>query len=75
MSIMTRQTADPEKQYTPIEAADIIGVSPRTVRRYLRDGFLQGEWRGPYLQSGYLISGQSINEFLESLTLDSPETD
>jgi acetyl-CoA synthetase len=31
-----------EKIFTPDEAAKFLGVHPRTIRRWLRDGELQG---------------------------------
>jgi hypothetical protein len=75
MSNMANKAIDPQKEYTSKETAELIGVSSRTVKRYLRDGFLKGRLRGPYLRSGYLVFGWSIIEHLESLPLDSPDTE
>jgi hypothetical protein len=75
MSNMANKAIDPQKEYTAKETAEFIDVSPRTVKRYLRDGFLKGRPRGPYLRSGYLIFGWSIIEYMDSLTLDLTETE
>jgi DNA-binding transcriptional MerR regulator len=61
---------DPNQEYTTAESAVFLNVDARTVRRYVRAGFLKARWRGPYRQSGYRVYGWSIIAFLDSMQVN-----
>lgn len=66
LSCMSTNNIDPSKTYTVPEVAEMIGVTGRTVRRYVRRGlFGQIERNAPMPLSAYRIQGAAISAFLE----------
>lgn len=49
--------------FTVAEAAEILGVSPRTVRNYIYDGRLENVWLTDERKSQYAIAKEDVREF------------
>jgi len=51
---------DPEREYSPKEAADLINRSANTIRRAIRRGALQARDDGTATQSYFMIKGNDL---------------
>lgn len=56
-------TIDPEREYSPKEAGDLIRRSANTVRRAIRSGFLYARNDGTATQSYFMIKGRDLIEY------------
>jgi len=56
--------SDNEDVLTVSEVADMCGVSPRTVRRWVRAGFFPGVKRGLGKTSPYRIPRDAVEKFI-----------
>jgi excisionase family DNA binding protein len=61
-------TTDPKKKYTPREAADLLGVTPDTVKAYCRNGKLKARQVGPKKQ--WMVTGAEIKRLQKEWNID-----
>lgn len=59
---------DPKRLYTVREAADLLSVTPDTVRSYCRDEKCRGQQVGPKKQ--WMILGSEIKRMLKEWNMD-----
>ncbi len=59
---------DTKKSYSAREAADLLGVTPDTVKAYCRTGELNGKQVGPKKQ--WMISGSEVKRKRKEWNLD-----
>lgn len=67
-----RKQIDKQKQYTVDEGAQLLGVTPATIRRWLNEKYLKGK-KVPYgkgIKIRWLINGSEINKILNKISLE-----
>ena len=60
---------DTSREYSSIEAAKFFNKNPRTVIRWIENGYLEGRKDGLAQNSHWRISGQSIEDALKQMGL------
>lgn len=63
-----RTKIDKEKWYTAREAGDLLDVTEGTIKKYCRDGEMQGRQAGP--RQKWHVQGAEIIRFREKWGLD-----
>lgn len=62
--IASREHQEAKPTYTVKEASDLLGKSPSTIRRWIREGKLQSSKSADNQQGQHLIPRASLSEFL-----------